>query len=103
VSITYTEIHELEVSGLITKIFDNNEGFMDAVLAVAKSILKLPADALTANKALMMSGTRDALLETNRREWTEFRRLARGKECRDAVLEFETSQNKKRQQRCSKI
>jgi peroxisomal 3,2-trans-enoyl-CoA isomerase len=94
---------DLEASGLITKIIDNNEGFMDAVLAVAKSILKLPADALTANKALMMSGTREALLETNRREWTEFRRLARGKECRNAVVEFERSQNQKRHNRVSKI
>jgi peroxisomal 3,2-trans-enoyl-CoA isomerase len=93
---------DLEASGLITKIFDV-KGFEGSVLAVAKSILKLPADALTANKALMMSGTREMLLETNRREWTEFRRLARGKECRDAVVEFETSQNQKKQKRHSKI
>lgn len=93
---------DLEASGLITEIFEN-DGFMDSVIRVASSIVELPADALTTNKALMMSGTRELLLETNRREMTEFRRLARGKECREAVAAFERNQKEKNNNRDSKI
>lgn len=93
---------ELESAGLITEIFDK-EGFMKSVLRVAKSILKLPAEALTTNKKLMMSGTREMLLETNHREMTEFRRLSRGRECREAVAAFERNQKQKKQSRNSKL
>lgn len=93
---------DMEASGLITEIFDN-EGFMDSVLRVARSILKLPSDALTTNKSLMMFGTREMLLETSRREMIAFKRLARSKECREAVAAFEQSQDEKKRNRHSKI
>ena len=85
---------DLEAAGLITQILDR-DGFMDSVLLVAKSILESPAEALTTNKKLMMIGTRELLLETNRREMIEFRRLARSKECRDAVATFGRRQDEK--------
>ena len=94
--------HDLKLSGLVTDIFDN-DGFMDSVLHVARSILQLPSDALTTNKKLMMAGTREMLLETNRREMIEFRRLARGKESREAVAGFSASQNYKKQGKHSKL
>jgi peroxisomal 3,2-trans-enoyl-CoA isomerase len=94
--------HDLKLSGLVTEIFDN-DGFMESVLGVARSILQLPNEALTANKKLMMAGTREMLLETNRREMIEFRRLARGKECREAVAAFTASQDRKKQGKHSKI
>ena len=95
--------HDLKLSGLVTEIFDN-ERFMDSVLDVARSILRLPSDALTKNKKLMMAGgTREMLLETSRREMIEFRRLARGKECREAVAAFSVSQSHKKQGRRSRL
>lgn len=94
--------HDLKLSGLVTDIFDN-DGFMDSVLHVARSILQLPSDALTTNKKLMMAGTREMLLETNRREMIEFRRLARGKESREAVAAFSASQNHKKQGKHSRL
>lgn len=96
---------DLEAAGLITQIFDE-DGFMDPVLRVAKPILESPAEALTTNKKLMMIGTWQSLLETNRQEMIVFRRLARSKECREAIATFERTQQqrtKKKQDANSKL
>lgn len=93
---------DLKAAGMITEIFDS-EGFMESVLGVARSIAKLPAESLSTNKSLMMFGTREKLLQTSRREMIEFKRLARGKECREAVASFERSQNEKKRNAKSKM
>lgn len=94
--------HDLKAAGLISDIFDR-EGFMDSVLRVARSISQLPNESLTTNKRLMMAGTREMLLETNRREMVEFRRQARSNECREAVAVFAASQDEKKRGKDSKL
>lgn len=87
---------ELDSAGLITEILPK-ESFMDDVLKIARGIVALPPKSLAVNKNLMMRGTREALLETNRVELELITKQARGDESPAAIKGFADAQAKKKQ------
>ncbi|KAF5968514.1 dodecenoyl delta-isomerase [Fusarium coicis] len=85
---------ELESAGLISKIFPA-DGFLDAVLGIAHRVAELPPIALTANKSLLTSYSKEQLHRATDLELELFARLAAGSETKEAVQRFAIEQKAK--------
>jgi peroxisomal 3,2-trans-enoyl-CoA isomerase len=86
---------ELESAGLVTKVIPK-EKFLDTVLDNCYRIARLPTDALTVNKSLMMRTCRQELLEANEVEMKLLNEKARSGEARTAVNNFLAEQTSKK-------
>lgn len=86
---------ELESAGLITKILPK-DGFLDAVMEIAKRIAAQPTGALKYSKNLMMEPIRADLLAANERECQGLRERGRTAEPREAIAAFEREQEAKK-------
>lgn len=90
-------VEEMEKVGLVTKVLPR-EGFVDAVLGVARQIAKLPGESLRFNKQIMMRTEREVLLECNRVELEALKGQVRKKESLEAIAGFaEETERKKRE------
>lgn len=93
---------DMDSAGLVTKILAK-ENFMQEVLGIARGIVKLPKESLKVNKALMMRGMREELLETNRVELESLRRQARSEESGRAIGGYVAETERKRREKGAKL
>ncbi|RMZ85316.1 hypothetical protein DV738_g60, partial [Chaetothyriales sp. CBS 135597] len=86
---------ELERAGLITKILPK-EGFLDAVLAIARRLAKQPPLSVAENKRLLLEPIRGELIAAAAREIEALKRRGRTDEPRAALKRFEEEQAAKK-------